>query len=128
MSFVRALLRGLLTSFAVAACAAQPLALDACRAACDTARTAQTAVAPPCHHAAAAGAQIGQPSRPCGQDHAVVPADHGAGGPAHAFASAAPATSPSRCGAVVPRVAVVDSSWGPPSIPIAITSNTPLRL
>jgi hypothetical protein len=128
MSSVRTLLRGLLTAFVIAACAAQPIAFDACRAACDSARTAQTAVAPSCHHAASTGALIGQPARSCSQDHAVVPADPGAGGPAHAFTWSFPATSPSRDGGVVPRVAVVDPSSGPPSIPIAIASNTPLRV
>ena len=126
MSFVRTFLRWLLAAFVVVACAAQPIALDACRAACDTARTARIAAAPPCHHGAGAS-QIGQPVRPCSQDHAVVPADPGVGGPTSSLAFASPGPRSALFGAVTPRAAVVEASSGPPSIPIAITSNTPLR-
>jgi hypothetical protein len=128
MFLVRTLLRGLLTAFVAAACAAQPLAFDVCRAACDTARSARIAAAPPCHHASSGGSQISQPARSCSQDHAVVPADPGATGPAPAFAWSAPAASLSLFAAVAPRVALVDSSSGPPLSPLAIASNTPLRL
>jgi len=128
MFLVRALLRGLLTAFVVAACVAQPLAFDVCRAACDAARTSRIAAAPPCHHASSGGAQIGQPARSCSQDHAVVPADPGATGPAPAFAWSAPAASPSLFVAVAPRVALVDSSSGPPSNSLSLESNTPLRM
>ena len=127
MSVVRMLLRWLFVTVVAAACVAQPVALDACRAACDTARSARLAATPPCHHATA-GSQVGQPSRPCGQDHAVVPADPGVGAPAHslAFTSHGPNTSLFR--AIAPRAARVDSSAGPPLISISIASNTPLRV
>jgi hypothetical protein len=124
MSFVRTLLRWLLTASLAAACAAQPVALDACRAACDSARAAQVAAVPPCHHAA--GSQISQPTTPCSRDHALVPADPGISGHPHGVASVC--SRPSRFDDVAPRVTVADSSAGPPSIPDSIESNTPLRV
>src|ERR1051325_9041757 len=78
MCFVRNLLRALAGVLA-AACLVQPIALDACHAACDRAKTAPVAAAPPCHHVAPAGPQIGQNARPCTQDHAVMPVDPGPG-------------------------------------------------
>src|SRR5215813_7067686 len=117
MSVVRTLLRWLIVTFVVAACVAQP----------DAARSARLAAAPPCHHAVA-GAQVGQPSRPCGQDHAVVPADPGVGAPAHSPASQSLGPSPLRFRTIAPRVARVDSSISPPAIFFSITSNTPLRI
>ena len=126
MSVVRALLRWLIVTFVVAACVAQPVAADACGAACDAARSARLAAAPPCHHAA--GAQVGQPSRPCGQDHAVVPADPGVGAPAPAPAFQSLGPNPLLFCAIAPRVARVDSSISPPAIFFSLTSNTPLRV
>jgi len=127
MSVVRTLLRWLIVTFAVAACVAQPVAADACGAACDAARSARLAAAPSCHHAVA-GTQVGQPSRPCGQDHAVVPADPGVGSPAHLPASRSLAPRPLLFRAIAPRVARVDSSISPPAIFFSLTSNTPLRV
>src|SRR5215471_13164982 len=127
IAFVRTLLRWLFVAVVAAACVAQPVAVDACRAACDTARSAWLAATPPCHHAAA-GSQVGQPSRSCGQDHAVVPADPGVGAPAHSLASASHGPSTSLFGAVALRVARVDSSTGPPPISISLASHTPLRI
>jgi len=124
MSFVRTLLRWLLTASLAAACAAQPIALDACRAACDSARTAQVAAVPPCHHAA--GSQISQPTAPCSQDHAVVPADPGISVHPHGVASAC--SRASLFDDVAPRVTVADSSAGPPSVHNSVESNTPLRV
>src|SRR5262249_31320774 len=103
---------------------AQPIALDACRAACDSSRSAQAATAPPCHRAA--GSQIGQPARPCGQDHAVVPADHGIS--AQPLGVASVCTRALLFDDVAPHVTVADSSAGPPSVPNSIESNTPLRV
>jgi len=127
MSVVRTLLRWLIVTFVVAACVAQPVAADACGAACDAARSARLAAAPPCHHAVA-GAQVGQPSRPCGQDHAVVPADPGVGAPAHSPASQSLGPSPLLFRAIAPRVVRVDSSISPPAIFFSLTSSTPLRV
>jgi hypothetical protein len=124
MSFVRTLLRWLLTASLAAACTAQPIAIDACRAACDTARSAQVAAVPPCHHAT--GSQISQPDRPCSQDHAVVPADPGIS--AHPPGGASVCSRPSLFDDVAPRMIVADSSAGPPSIPNSVESNTPLRV
>jgi hypothetical protein len=124
MSFVRTLLRWLLTASLAAACAAQPIALDACRAACDSTRAAQVAAVPPCHHAA--GSRISQPTTPCSQAHAVVPADPGI--------SVYPPGVASACSRaplfddVAPRLRIADSSAGPPSIPNSVESNTPLRV
>jgi hypothetical protein len=124
MSFVRTLLRWLLTASLAAACAAQPIALDACRAACDSARSARAAAAPACHRAA--GSQVGQPSPSCGQEHAVVPADPGV---AAQPLSVAPIDSPPPLfNDSVLRAAVADSSAGPPPIPISLESNTPMRV
>jgi hypothetical protein len=127
MSFVRLVLRWLLSVLVGAACAVQPIALDACRAACDSARSARIAAAPPCHHAAA-GSHIGQPGRPCGQDHAVMPADPGVGGPAQSPAFAPPSPLASLFDAVARRAIVSDSSAGPPAAPISLVSNIPLRV
>jgi hypothetical protein len=124
MTFVRTLLRWLLTASLAAACAAQPIALDACRAACDSARSAQVAAVPPCHHAA--GWQIGQPTPPCSQDHAVVPADPGVSVHPHGVTSVC--SRASLFDDVAPRVTLADSSAGPPSIRISVESNTPLRV
>jgi hypothetical protein len=124
MSLVRTLLRWLVTASLASACAAQPIALDACRAACDSARSAQVAAVPPCHHAA--GAQISQPTTPCSQDHAVVPADPGISVHSHGLASVC--SHASLFDDVAPRVTVADSSAGPPPIPISLESNTPLRV
>ena len=123
MTFVRTLLRWLLMASLAAACAAQPLALDACRAACDSARSAQVAAVPPCHHAAA-GAQIGQPTRPCRQDHAVVPAD--AGVPAQPL-TVESSWYGSAFAAVTPRTPA-DSPAHPSPFPIALDSHIPLRV
>jgi len=125
MSFVRTLLRWLLTASLAAACAAQPIALDACRAACDSARSARAAAAPPCHHAGA-GSQVGQPSPSCAQEHAVVPADPGVGMQPPSVASID--SHPALFSDAVLRPAVADSSAGPPPIPISLESNTPLRV
>jgi hypothetical protein len=127
MSFVRICLRWLLTAFVVAACAAQPIALDACRAACDSART-RVATAPPCHHAASSGPQMGQPARSCSQEHAVVPADPGVGGPAQSVAFVSLAPTPSPFGTLAPRPGLVVPWSRPPAIPISSESNTPLRV
>jgi hypothetical protein len=128
MSFVRQLLRWLLAVLVVTACAAQPIALDACRAACDSARSAQIAAAPPCHHAAAAS-QIGQPARPSGQEHAVVPASPSVGGPAPILEFVSLRPPASLFDRVVPRACgAADSSAGPPPIPISLESTTPLRV
>jgi hypothetical protein len=126
MTFVRTLLRWLLTTSLAAACAAQPLALDACRASCDLARSTRIAAAPPCHHAAA-GSRIGQPVRPCGQDHAVVPADSASSVPAPTVVVAA-STRASIFEVVTPRVRVAESSADPPAIPLSLASSTPLRV
>jgi len=124
MSFVRKLLR---VALIILACAAQPIALDACHAACDAARTARIASAPPCHRASVNGPQIGQPPRPCGQDHAVVPADSGAGWPSHPLAFATiPARAPLFDGVALPTV--VDSSPDPPAADSQPGSNIPLRV
>ena len=124
MSFVRTLLRWLLTASLAAACVAQPIALDACRAACDSARRAQVAAVPPCHHAA--GSQIGQPTAPCSQDHAVVPADPGISTHPHGVASVS--SRASLFDHVAPRLAIAGSSADPPSIPISVELNAPLRV
>jgi hypothetical protein len=81
MYFVDGFKRVLIAA-AMAACAAQPIVLDACSAACDRARTVRNAAAPPCHHEATPAEQISQPVRACGQDHAVVPAS-GTSSPDH---------------------------------------------
>jgi hypothetical protein len=124
MSFVRTLLRWLVTASLAAACVAQPIALDACRAACDSARAAQVAAVPPCHHAA--GSQVGQPSPSCGQQHAVVPADPGVA--AQPLSVASIDSRPPLFDDSVLRAPVADSSAGPPPIPVSLESNTPLRV
>jgi len=123
MTFVRTLLRWLLTASIAAACAAQPIALDACRASCDSARLAQVAAAPPCHHAA--GSRISQPTAPCSQDHAVVPADTGV--PAQPLIVAVRPRG-FLFETVATHAAIAGSSAGPPSIPISVESTTPLRV
>jgi hypothetical protein len=54
------------------ACAAVPLVGDWCAASCEAARVAGLDAAPPCHHAAAPAARIGQQPSPCGQAHHAV--------------------------------------------------------
>jgi hypothetical protein len=127
MYFVRTIRRFALACV-VAACAAQPIALDACHAACDRARSARIATAPPCHHASAAGPQIGRPDRPCGQEHAVVPADRGVGArtPSIGWVSVSPCAP--LFAAVAPRGVIAGSSPSPPTIPLALISNIPLRV
>jgi hypothetical protein len=125
MTFVRLFLRCLLVAFIAGACAAQPIALDACRASCDSARAAQAAGVPPCHRAAA-GTQIGQPVRPCSLDHAVVPARPGVSVQTTGVASVS--SHASLFDHVALRVTAADSSADPPSIPNSVESNTPLRV
>jgi len=126
MSFVRNLLRALVGVLAVA-CAAQPIALDACHAACDQVKAARAA-APPCHHVAPAGPQIGANARPCRQDHAVMPGDPGPGAQprTQSIVSLAPAVV--SFAHVFRRDAAADSSPGSPPTLIALISNTPLRV
>jgi hypothetical protein len=127
MSFVRNLLRALVAVVAVA-CAAQPMALDACHAACDRVKAARAA-APPCHHVAAAGPQIGQNARPCSQDHAVMPGDPGprVAPKTQTILSTAPGVVALFAHDLM-RVGPVDSSPGPAPILISLSSNTPLRV
>jgi hypothetical protein len=109
----------------VAACAAQPVALDACGAACER---AHIAAAPPCHHEAAAAGQIGHPARPCGQDHAVVPADSGSVTSAqrHLVASMTARMATFRSSPC--RASITFGVHSPPLFFIPPESNTPLRV
>jgi hypothetical protein len=124
MCFVRNLLRALVCVVA-AACAAQPIALDACHAACERVKTARVA-ASPCHHVAPAGPQIGQSARPCGQDHALMPSDGPGAAPKTQMTLSTPPGDITSFAHRPLRGAAVESA--PPSVLITSISNTPLRV
>jgi hypothetical protein len=115
-----------LVAVAVAACAAQPIALDACSAACERARTVRSAAAPPCHHGATAAGRISQPARACGQDHAVVPAS-GTGAPDHAQTIALENPCAFASGLSLRRAPIPFGSQSPPPIR-SLELHTALRI
>jgi hypothetical protein len=121
-------LQVLVAAVLVAACAAQPIALDACGAACETARSARSAVAPPCHHEATAAGRIGQTARPCGQDHAVAPAAAGTGAPDRVQTIATVTPRASASGLSLPQAPIAFGSQSPPLFFFALESNTLLRV
>jgi len=126
MDFVPRLLRLLMVGLVVAACAGQPIALDACSAACEAARSA--AVAPPCHHATASAEKISQPDRPCGQDHAVVPAAAATGAPPQAQTAASATVSVSAFGHTLRPAPLTSSSQSPPPVPFSVEASAALRI
>jgi hypothetical protein len=109
----------------VAACAAQPVAIDACGAACERARIS---AAPPCHHEASATGQIGQAARPCGQDHAIAPAASDTGAPGHVQTLASVTPRAFAFGPSPSAISAASGSHSPPHILFALESNTPLRV
>jgi hypothetical protein len=127
MYFVRTL-QFLVAAVLVAACAAQPIALDACGAACERAQNARSAAAPPCHHEAPATGQIGQTTRRCGQDHAVTPAASGTGAPDRVQTIAGVTPRALASGLSLRRAPVVVGSQSPPLFFLALESNTLLRV
>jgi hypothetical protein len=118
----------LVAAVLLAACAAQPIALDACGAACERAQNARNAAAPPCHHEAPATGQIGQTARRCGQDHAVTPAASGTGAPDRVQTISAVTPHASAHGLTLRRAPVVFGSQSPPPLLHPLESNTLLRV
>jgi hypothetical protein len=121
-------LQWLVAAVLVAACSAQPIALDACGAACERAQHARSAAAPPCHHEAPAAGQIGQTTRRCGQDHAVAPAASDTGAPGHVQTIASVTPRAFASGPSPSAISAASGSHRPPHLLFALESNTPLRI